>query len=615
MIGSMLPTLKKTVAIVSVALAATVTNGQSVRYVDDDASLGGDGLTWLTAYEYLQDALFEAAANPAISEIRVAGGVYRPDQAEGGNVTPGDREATFQLLTGVEVKGGYAGLANPSDPDEQDINIHETILSGDLSGNDGPDFDNNDENSYHVVTGSGTNETALLEGLTVTGGNANGPPEIPRSQGGGMYNDGGSPTVTDCVFNANWANQRGGGMYNIEQSDPTVMGCMFSGNSSYFGSGGGMCNMSSSPTVTDCTFSRNTTWRNGGGIYNGEQSNPTVMDCMFGENWAYEGGGMYNANNTPTVTRCMFVGNEAFGNLANGWGGRGGGLGNYASDAVVVACTFERNRAWRAGGMANLGGSPTVINCVFSGNSVRRHHGGGMYNGGSSPIIVNCVFVGNSAEEDGGGIYEGSGCQSTVTNCSFAGNLASSGAGMACFSSATNPSSVVMTNCILWDGGDEITHSVYSTITITYSDIQGGWPGDGNIDADPLFVPGPVGCLYLSQTAAGQAADSPCLDAGSDTAANMDLDTMTTRSDESVDAGIVDMGYHHPVSGLPLVMGDYDHDQDVDLGDFAGFQNCFTGERPADVSPCCRIFDFEPDADVDLVDLSGFQEALTGPLP
>ena len=75
------------------------------------------------------------------------------------------------------------------------------------------------------------------------------------------------------------------------------------------------------------------------------------------------------------------------------------------------------------------------------------------------------------------------------------------------------------------------------------------------------------------------------------------------------DAGIVDMGYHYPVTDQPLVMGDYDRDTDVDLANFAAFQNCCTDEGPTNVSACCRIFDFEPDSDVDLDDYAAFEAA------
>jgi hypothetical protein len=75
------------------------------------------------------------------------------------------------------------------------------------------------------------------------------------------------------------------------------------------------------------------------------------------------------------------------------------------------------------------------------------------------------------------------------------------------------------------------------------------------------------------------------------------------------------MSYHYPVTGRPLVMGDFDRDGSFSLADFAELQDCFTGEGPATVSPCCRIFDFEPDSDVDLNDFAAFQAALAEPTP
>jgi hypothetical protein len=106
---------------------------QTVWYVDNDAPAGGDGTTWETAYKYLQDAL---AATTGDDEIRVAAGLYIPDQDKGGNVIPGERTATFQLKSGVVILGGYAGLANPGDPDARDIEHYRTTLSGDLVQDD-----------------------------------------------------------------------------------------------------------------------------------------------------------------------------------------------------------------------------------------------------------------------------------------------------------------------------------------------------------------------------------------------------------------------------------------------------------------------------------------------
>jgi len=88
-----------------------------------------------------------------------------------------------------------------------------------------------------------------------------------------------------------------------------------------------------------------------------------------------------------------------------------------------------------------------------------------------------------------------------------------------------------------------------SNPVITYSCIR-GWTGggEGNISDDPLFVTGPLGDYYLSCRAAGQAADSPCIDRGSGTAESLGLDKLTTRTDGVADTGRVDMAYHYPLT-------------------------------------------------------------------
>lgn len=218
---------------------------QTVLYVDDDASTNGDGLTWNTAYRYLQDALATAQTNGLVMEIHVAGGVYKPDRDERGNVTPGDRDATFQLQNGLAIKGGYRGLAGGGDANDRDIVAFETTLSGDLAGNDGPDFANYDENSHHVLIGTSIDDTAVLDGVTVTSGST----DLP---GGGMYNNASSPTITWCTFRANWSTFRGGAMYNDISSNPTLTDCAFIGNRA--NRGGGMVNDDSDPTLINCMF-------------------------------------------------------------------------------------------------------------------------------------------------------------------------------------------------------------------------------------------------------------------------------------------------------------------------------------------------------------------------
>jgi probable HAF family extracellular repeat protein/parallel beta-helix repeat protein len=389
-----------------------------VYYVDSDATGGDDGSSWGDAFNDLQDALAAAASE---DEIRVAQGIYKPDM--GGGNAPGDHEATFQLKNGVAIKGGYAGFGEP-DPNAWDIEVYETVLSGDIGWVDNPW-----DNSYHVVTGSWADSTAVLDGFTITAGNANGWPENPLKRGGGMYNNLGSPTVTNCTFSGNTASQLGGGMYNDEDS---------------------------SPMVTNCTFSGNSAHSEGGGMYNGENSSPTLTNCTFSGNSASEsGGGMSNQRSSPTVTNC----------------------------------TFRANRAeWGSGGMLNIASNPTVTNCTFAGNSTGRDGGGMLNYWESSPTITNCTFIGNSAGWEGGGMYNYWECSPTITNCTFSGNSAGWDGG-AMYNMDSSPT---LANCILWGNiapsGPQIYNDVGGSATVSYSDVQGGWPGEGNIDADPCFV-------------------------------------------------------------------------------------------------------------------------------
>lgn len=287
--------------VVSVFLLAIAcaTAAAGTIYVDADAMGAEDGSNWDDAYNYLQDALYDPILQSG-GEIRVAQGTYKPDQ--GGGKTPGDQDATFELINGVTIKGGYAGFGEP-DPNARDINVYETVLSGDINV---PAHIL--DNSYHVVTGSGTDPTAVIDSFTITGGNANG--SFPNNFGGGILNYSGSPTVSSCTFIGNSALVDGGGMYN-EHSSPMVASCTFVGNSVVVNCGGGMSNWdNSSPAVTNCSFVGNYAL-GGGGMCNFLASSPILTNCTFGGNCAFvAGGGMVNLfDSSPVLTNCTFTNN------------------------------------------------------------------------------------------------------------------------------------------------------------------------------------------------------------------------------------------------------------------------------------------------------------------
>ncbi|MFN8473722.1 MAG: choice-of-anchor Q domain-containing protein [Anaerolineae bacterium] len=309
-----------------------------LRFVNGGVSTSGNGQSWGTAYQTLTEALTAAQSATVCVEIWVAQGTYKPTSGA-------DRSATFQLKNNLAIYGGFtAGQSNLTDRNATPA-TNNTVLSGDIgTANDTSD------NSYHVVTGSGTNNTAILDGFTVTGGNANYGSSCPGGCGGGMYNEVGSPTLTNVTFSGNRSGDYGGGMYNYSSS-PTLTNVTFSGNSAtaQYAYGGGMANSLSSPTLTNVTFSGNSA--------------------------SYSGGGMYNSSSSsPTLTNVTFSGNSATNN---------------------------------GGGMVNGNGSnPTLTNVTFSGNS--STYGGGMVNGGSSPTIRNSILWGDSASSSGPEIYGGS---------------------------------------------------------------------------------------------------------------------------------------------------------------------------------------------------------------
>ena len=471
-------------------------------YVDADATGTNDGSSWTNAYNRLQDALADANSTSGTVQICVAEGIYTPDRNSTSPNGTGDREATFKLINDVIIKGGYAGFSAP-DPYARDIDKYETILSGDLAGNDVDindpcDFPNQPtraDNCYHVVTGSYMDPNSVLDGFTIASGNAE-PPTLyagstpTRSMGGGMYIVSGSPTVADCTFVKNLAGE-GGGMYN-QNSRPKLIDCIFSSNFAdmeselvghlnfrWCGHGGGMYNIGSSPMLTNCTFTSNCAEASGGGMRNKYKSRPTLHNCEFNRNSAESGGGMDNNQSTSTLTNCSFSQNLA--------DNRGGGMDNNQSTPMLTNCTFSGNLAERrGGGMSSNSSSPALVNCRFTDNRAYEL-GGAMYNRESSTTLANCIFNGNSTGWAGGGMYSYNNTSLTLTNCTFVGNSGKDGNALHC-DSFTYPSILRLVNCILWDSGDEISNSDDSTIIINYSNIQSGWPGEGNINADPLFA-------------------------------------------------------------------------------------------------------------------------------
>src|SRR5215207_9026089 len=159
-----------------------------IHYVKWNATGANDGTSWADGYTNLQSALSAASSG---DEIWVAAGTYKPTSTT-------DRAISFTLKNGIAIYGGFDGseiLLSERDPE---ANL--TVLSGDLNGED-VGFTNNSENSYHVVIGSGSDNTAVLDGFTITGGNANNYNiMLYESYGGGLFILSGNPMLVNLTL-------------------------------------------------------------------------------------------------------------------------------------------------------------------------------------------------------------------------------------------------------------------------------------------------------------------------------------------------------------------------------------------------------------------------------
>lgn len=249
-----------------------------VVFVDAQATGNNTGTSWADAFVDFQDALAEAA-DPAggISEVWVAAGTYHPDRSTG------DRFASFRLVSGVGVYGGFVG--GETQREDRDPSTHQTILSGDLWQNDqtgGHPY----ENSGHVVVAEDVDHTAVLDGFTITAG----------------YN-----------LNLSWSYDGGGGMAVVNAS-PTVSRCRFVDNAGP--KGGALMIVSGSPTFANCGFHTNLSGPIGGAVYN-QDGTPLFLSCLFTGNMTTNcelvptGGAFYSRGGYPRVVNCTFWGNTA----------------------------------------------------------------------------------------------------------------------------------------------------------------------------------------------------------------------------------------------------------------------------------------------------------------
>jgi len=382
-------------------------------YVNSTATGQNNGSSWTNAYTDLQSALVAASSG---NEIWVAAGTYKP-------TTETDRTISFALKNGVAVYGGFAGTESLRA--QRDFATNVTVLSGDI-GTAGV----NTDNSYHVVIGSNTNSATILDGFTISGGNADW--NAPLYNGGGVYSYLGSFVLSNLIIKDNAAIY-GGGMFSEGQSIDSI----------------------ARPTLTNVTFINNTAIGDGGGMENKDYSQSTLTNVSFiGNTSDHFGGGMSN------FTHC---------------------------DATMTNVTFSNNIAGTAGGLANIESNLTLANITFSNNASNEWDAGGMFNyGPSSTSLTNVTFNGNSATMGGGAIVNMNNATLTLTHVTINGNSSSIDYGDGIYNSNSN---LTIHNSILYGNGEEIYEDISSSATVTHSIVQGGYAGTGNLNVNPLLNP------------------------------------------------------------------------------------------------------------------------------
>jgi len=515
-------------------------------------------------------------------------------------IAPGTFYENVQIIN----KGITLTSENPNDSGI----VESTIINGGQSGS--------------VITINSAALTVTIAGLTITNGLAH--------SGGGIKCFTSSDVnlvITNCRITSNWTASGSDGTSSLEPAMPggdgagiycstgvnlNIKECTLANNicgkggdalnemntlGAKGGRGGGIYFAGSSLKIKDCQIMSNTCGNGGNGavMYGGTPGN------------GGEGGGLFSQNCSLDINNCLFEDNTAgTGGRARfygGNGGKGGGIYSVSPSAIIKDSRFIGNISGYAGGCQWCDG----LTQYSAGD------GGGVFQTGSM-VIENCLIIQNTAggatavsdtaakSGNGGGIF----CTSSdIKSCTVTDNTIAASSQGGEGGGIYSGSGVSLRNSIIWNNNAQANPQIFGSPAVIYSDVQDGFAGTGNINADPCFVSGPDGDYYLSQVKAGQAFDSPCVNSGSNTAADLGMNLKTTRTDRIGDSGIVDLGYHY-LNAIYVGSPDLDGNGVVNFIDYVIFANDW--QQTSD--PCNpKSSDIIKDGRVDIYDLGVFVES------
>ncbi|MSP11912.1 MAG: hypothetical protein EXR62_03025 [Chloroflexi bacterium] len=387
------------------------------------------------------------------------------------------------------------------------------------------------------ILGNDKDQNTIIEGFTITGGNA-----FAGIGGGILIADGAQPVIRNNRVISNTTNA-GGGIGVIQSAAPLLMNNEISGNTA--NSGGGIYIDSSSPLLSGNVISGNlataSSSADGGGIFIGGQASngaQLLNNIILANHADKSGGGIAVSGAAP-----LLQGNSLLNNSADL---RGGGVYAEQSSFIFVDNLVQNNSApgSAGGGLYLLGvGFPLVMHNRFINNSGSS----ALFLQSSDARIFNNLLLGN-----GRSAIAIQGGAPTIRN-NTVDALGATAPNVALeIKPQANP--LIENNIILnYTFGISATGGGPITPTIQYNDLwsqtglnyAGVISGSGNLSANPQFVSGPVGDYYLSQILAGQGVNSPAVDKGVVLASSLNLSDRSTRSDGIGDIGLVDLGYHY----------------------------------------------------------------------
>lgn len=446
-------------------------------YVDWQATGINNGTSWTNAYTSLIDAIENASYGDV---IWVREGTYYP-------TSDTNHYTFFELRQGVKLYGGFDGTETTIN--QRNWQNNETILSGDIGiPNDSSD------NCLTVVFADSADTNSLIDGFTITGGNARGDIlNISEARnGGGLFALECSPNVYNCKFEKNYADQFGGGLY-FYWAHGDVRNCIFIDNhtTGTNGSGGGMFAANSASGVTDCDFLNNTSKYTGGlclAYGTGGIDATPLANCRFiGNSSQYYGGG-FRTETGRHVIDCYFE---------NNYSKLGGGMYAIYGKVKMEGCTFIDNHAYNDGGALwveepyspNAYKHIDIDRCRFYRNTAAR--GGAIFLYWYNALIQNSVFVNDTASTIGGAIFEVQAyTTSRIQNCTFLNNEAPTA--KASYHYRVAPDTSAIYNCIVWGGDSNLIENQPNSsypVKVWNSIVQGGYFNAINIVTQaPGFV-------------------------------------------------------------------------------------------------------------------------------